>query len=302
MDYLSRNIRNPWARQAYMHIMDDDQDKNSDPDHWYDIDLEKIDYNLRHLCVKSTMDQETRQFIDSCCDASILKNIFDSISSTFLHALFSQTTTNGLLGRGSMHIFGRQQFLTLVGKSGDWRIPTMLDLGAGDGNITSVMAEFVEKVSVTEVSKSMRWRLNRRGYQCVDAFTWPELYPGKFDLISCLNVLDRTDRPLTLLSNIKKCLKPGNGICIIAVVVPVSCYVESGWFGSNTPSEELNVSDDNFEECVNSLIQNVFNPAGFTVVNFTRLPYLCQGDLYENYYVLNDSIFVLKSSIPVTHI
>lgn len=64
-----------------------------------------------------------------------------------------------------MHIFTRQQFLNLIGQSSDWKVPSLLDLGAGDGNVTSVMAEFAEKVYVTEVSTSMIWRLRKRGYQ-----------------------------------------------------------------------------------------------------------------------------------------
>lgn len=28
----------------------------------------------------------------------------------------------------------------------------------------------------------------------------------------------------------------------------------------------------------------------------TRLPYLCEGDMYNDYYVLDDAVFVLKAS------
>ena len=64
-----------------------------------------------------------------------------------------------------MYIFSRQQLLNLLGKSSNWRVQNLLDLGAGDGNITSIMAQFAEKVYVTEVSTSMRWRLRKRGYE-----------------------------------------------------------------------------------------------------------------------------------------
>ena len=50
----------------------------------------------------------------------------------------------------------------------------------------------------------------------------------QFDVISCLNLLDRCDRPLTLLSDIKQTLSPVTGRLIVAVVLPFKPCVESG--------------------------------------------------------------------------
>lgn len=50
----------------------------------------------------------------------------------------------------------------------------------------------------------------------------------QFDLISCLNLLDRCDEPLELLKDIKKSLVPGSGRLILAVVLPFYPYVETG--------------------------------------------------------------------------
>lgn len=41
---------------------------------------------------------------------------------------------------------------------------------------------------------------------------------------------------------------------------------------------------------------DVFQSLGFEVEAVTRLPYLCEGDMYKDYYVLNDAVFVLKVS------
>ena len=38
----------------------------------------------------------------------------------------------------------------------------------------------------------------------------------------------------------------------------------------------------------------IFRKAGFVIEAFTRLPYLCEGDMYNDYYVLDDAVFVLK--------
>ena len=59
------------------------------------------------------------------------------------------------------------------------------------------------------------------------------------------------------------------------------------------PSEILEIKGQNWEEQVNSLPE-VFRKAGFVIEAFTRLPYLCEGDMYNDYYVLDDAVFVLK--------
>lgn len=54
--------------------------------------------------------------------------------------------------------------------------------------------------------------------------TW---YKRRYDMISCLNVLDRCDKPVSLLRQIKAALKP-NAKAIIAIVLPFKPYVETG--------------------------------------------------------------------------
>ena len=50
----------------------------------------------------------------------------------------------------------------------------------------------------------------------------------KFDVISCLNLLDRCDQPGSLLHKIKDVLVPDTGRLIVATVLPFKPYVESG--------------------------------------------------------------------------
>ena len=56
--------------------------------------------------------------------------------------------------------------------------------------------------------------------------TWTES-GVKFDVITCLNLLDRCDRPLTLLRELRTALKPG-GKVVVALVLPFNPYVEIG--------------------------------------------------------------------------
>lgn len=60
------------------------------------------------------------------------------------------------------------------------------------------------------------------------------------------------------------------------------------------PTQNLLIQGRTFEEQATSFIKDVFEPSGFVVEKFTRLPYLCEGDLHKSFYVLNDAVFVLK--------
>ena len=152
----------------------------------------------------------------------------------------------------------------------------------------------------------------------------------KYDLISVLNLLDRCDTPITLLKKIKNALKP-NGILVVALVLPFKPYVE--YNADNKPKEcifdESLVRDDtatqdeanactntlqpvihNSEEAncsgairrkkktnqqIDSLIERVFKPLGFALQRFSKLPYLCEGNLVQSYYFMTDYVFVFKS-------
>jgi DREV methyltransferase len=55
---------------------------------------------------------------------------------------------------------------------------------------------------------------------------------GHYDVISCLNLLDRCDEPLNILRQIHSSLKSNTGRLILAVVLPFSPYVEFGLYAS----------------------------------------------------------------------
>lgn len=63
------------------------------------------------------------------------------------------------------------------------------------------------------------------------------------------------------------------------------------------PSQSMIVNGTRFEDQVNSLVHNVLNPAGFRVERWSRVPYLCEGDLAQAYYWLDDVLMVLSSEL-----
>jgi len=59
---------------------------------------------------------------------------------------------DAVVGRGSMFVFSPAQFQTLLGISSDWKRDSLLDLGAGDGKVTEMMAPHFHSVYATEIS------------------------------------------------------------------------------------------------------------------------------------------------------
>ncbi|XP_054723233.1 protein-L-histidine N-pros-methyltransferase-like [Uloborus diversus] len=201
------------------------------------------------------------------------------------------------LGRGSMFVFSNTQLENLLGNymQPTWKeCGNMLDLGAGDGKVTEVMSSYFQNTYVTEISGVMRRILAAKNFRVLDIDNWhdPGEGPRYFDVISCLNLLDRCDRPITLLQQIRNKLNPDSGLLILAVVLPLNQYVESG--EDHQPAEKIQVEGKTLEEQASSLAQSLFVESGFQVLRWTRLPYLCEGDLDQSFYWLNDAVFVMK--------
>ncbi|XP_015366824.1 PREDICTED: methyltransferase-like protein 9 [Diuraphis noxia] len=68
--------------------------------------------------------------------------------------------------------------------------------------------------------------------------------------------------------------------------------------GSVEPEQKLPITGATFEEQVCSAVHNVFEPSGLEVLCWTRLPYLCEGDLSQDYYWLHDAVFVMSAKTP----
>ena len=124
----------------------------------YNCKFEKTgSYLLKNKFKPLYCDEETEQFLRECQDASQLK----TAAANVLSLVWSITDTNGLLGRGQMHVISSAQARVLVGThfGGSY-----LDVGAGDGNVTARLAPFFDSVTTTEVSAPMIQRLKNRGF------------------------------------------------------------------------------------------------------------------------------------------
>lgn len=266
----------------------------------YGVNKALLDSALQSAFVQLDCDDETQAFLDTCTGGSV----WQSLGSTVLGLFYSLTDANGILGRGQMFVLSQAQVQRLLhrdhplGGGGG----SLLDIGAGDGNVTASLASLVTQVTTTEASAPMVATLNARGYNSVQTCDLQHEFVQSrkpYNIISMLNVLDRADKPLTMLREIREMLDPQNGLFLLAVVLPFSAFVEQGT-QRVAPTEMLPMRGGlcaegaSFEIAASLLLRNVLLPAGFKLRHFCRVPYLCRGDMQQPYYVLSDAIFVLE--------
>ena len=304
-------LRSSWARGVLHKIEHDRCLAKIDRSRWYRLSRS----NLLHEEFKEKFqqfdeDEETKDFLQQskAKSESIPKQIVQSLLLSLFTLFITRTSgkmklsssncstsvllANGLLHRGRMFVFSTPQFRTLIDfdeTNSSTKRNSLLDIGAADGSVTDRMSTLFEQTFVTEMSPTMRWRLANKGYTVLDVDHWPN---RTFDVITCLNVLDRCEKPLSLLEKIRRHLHPQHGRLVISLVLPVKQYFE--YNDDHRPDESLHLHGDYPEEQINDLLSRIFRPLGFALKKFTRLPYLCEGDLERSYYFLFDYLFVFE--------
>lgn len=272
------------------------------PNYWY-IPENEVSSGAQSLFFESSPDNETQQFLDhsSKISANYFWQTVRNIGVMILSSIYSKTDINGMTGFGNMFLFSEQQFTNFLAIDRQtWRAnnKSVLDLGAGNGDITEHMRSLFNDVYATELSPKMRNRLASKGYKVLDALEWAKT-DVKFDLITAFNLLDRHYSPGKLLEDLWTVAHRSNCNVVVSLVLPVNHYVEFNPNGKSTrPDKFLNVQGRTYAEHVHHMIFNVFKPANFEVIRWTRLPYLCEGDMNNAAYYLPDAVFLLKPIIP----
>jgi len=259
----------------------------------YNCVVANLPSHLQSLWVQLGPDADTIRFL-AAAPATAL-GFWSHAMRSVLRLCCDVYDTNGLLGGRPMHVAGTEQWRRLLGSGAHGRL---LDVGAGDGEVTTTLAPLFEEVHCTETSRPMAWTLHRRGFVCreVDlATTEPEGDEAPYDVVSVLNVLDRCSRPHSLLRAAHECLKEG-GLLIIALVLPFHPCVFHGK-SCQPPEEWLPIdSASPFETAVGELCDGVLTPLGFEVTAVARVPYLSVGDKFKRVYELDDAIVVCRKS------
>jgi len=259
-------------------------------DLYYDADVAALSPRLRELFVKLSRDAATDAFLEQARSGR------HSWWRTQLHRLLKQFMSdfdvNGLLDMYPLFVASTEHWRRLLGPQ---RIGRLLDVGAGSGNVTRTLVPLAEHVVTTEMSRNMAERLRRSGLECHALDLAEHDLPGEpFDLISCLNVLDRTARPRKLLRRVHHHLKPG-GRLLIALALPYKPF----YFSGNTtpePLERLACADPSWEGAVNLLVERDLEPLAFEIEAVSRTPYLSFGDADSGLYELDDALIVCRKT------
>jgi SAM-dependent methyltransferase len=206
---------------------------------------------------------------------------------------FSDFDANALTGMYRMQLLPLRAWQQLLGERAGGRL---LDVGAGSGDVTAVLGQCFDEVEATEVSRGMSRRLTGRGFRChaLDLTEAPLAAPP-FDAVSLLNVLDRCQRPRTLLSNCLAALAPG-GTFIVALALP---YRPFYFDGPLTPDPLERLACDpgpnaTWEDGARRFIERDLLPLGLRLERFARAPYLSAGDSARALYELDDVLVVLS--------
>ncbi len=254
----------------------------------YGADASRLAPELRAKFVELGLDDDTRAWLRRTLAAP--HGRARTMAQRVLRHVVSDFDANGLLGMYPMHLVSQGQFTRLLG---DVRRGSLLDVGAGSGDVTRVVAPLFERVVVTELSKPMCRRLRDHGYRALSTdLTVSEPPEPPYDVVACLNVLDRCPRPHTLLGRLVRWVAPG-GRLVVALALPLRPWFYDGPT-TRDPTELLECAGDSWEERVAALDRNVLAPAGLAIETFARAPYLSAGDAERRLYVLDDVVAVCR--------
>jgi SAM-dependent methyltransferase len=256
----------------------------------YDADVAALSPRLRERFVELACDADTDAFLAAAARGR--HNWLRTRAHRLLRFFVSDFDANGLLDMYPLHVASSEQWRALLG---DVKAKRLLDVGAGYGGVTRTLLPFAEHVVATELSAPMARSLRRMGVACQRIDVTEADVPGApFDLVSCLNVLDRTARPRRMLRRLVQLLEPG-GRLIIALALP---YRPFYYMGSDTPEplERLACAELAWEAAVNALVERELEPLGLSVLRLARAPYLSFGDTARNLYELDDALLILEKS------
>lgn len=271
---------------------------------------------LASIFTRLDADPSTRTWLDDCFARPV--GALQLAARAVARNVMSDYDANGLVGTHDMRVLGTDQWRQLLDVAALTRLSTgrLLDVGAGDGNVTAELAPLVHEVVATETSSGMAKRLRKRGFTTyevdlvertlpdearastpsVSPNTPPAAEPSskpRFEVIALLNVLDRTSRPLTLLERLRS-LAAGDGRLLCAVPFPLRPHVHVG--SSTVDPDELlprvAPGEHVWERQALAFAELLFPPLGWRVVRLARAPYLCRGPAKQPVLTLDDAIFV----------
>ena len=165
----------------------------------YDAERARLPAELRAAFAPLSADASTRAWIQAAL-ANPQPRALTAVRDLAMK-MVSLYDANGLVGAYSMRVLSTEQWRSVLGEAAHGRL---LDVGAGDGEVTAQLAPLFDEVVTTELSAPMARRLRKRGYRCHERDAALEELPEErpFDVVAVQNVIDRTTHPLRLLERL----------------------------------------------------------------------------------------------------
>ena len=253
----------------------------------YGIETENLPAQLRGRAVTLASDDATEAFIATAYARPPAGPTM--VLYRWLRRYLSDYDAYGLLGLYPLFLLSTDHYRALLGAHARG---SLLDVGAGSGAITEQARPLFSHITVTETSSVMRRRLRRRGFDVasaeLDRNPWSG--QGRFDVVSALNVLDRTARPRTLLRQLIGELSP-DGRLLLSIPLPLRPPVDLGR-ETVDPDEPLPACEGPFEAALGPLVADLLEPAGLRVECLSRAPYLSAGSRDAPLVVLDAALVV----------
>lgn len=211
---------------------------------------------------------------------------------TWLHrrmrSVWSDFDVNAWLGMYPMSFLSTDEWRTLLPQASG----SMLDIGAGSGDLTRALAPLHARVVCTETSRGMAKKLRGLGFATHRIDLTNENLPGgeKFDTVALLHVVDRCSQPLRLIERAVTHLRVG-GNFVLAVPLPYDPSVDVG-DQTLEPEERLIPQDDDVERSCERIAVLLADRFHVKVQRMARVPYLCPGDSEVVDYSLDSFVFV----------
>lgn len=255
----------------------------------YDVDTRELPQALREVFTQFEQDEALTAFLADC--NAHPHTWFDMALLFGLSQITETYNAHGILGLYPMHLLSTPQWEALVPI--ELYGGRLLDIGAGQGFVTEYARPLFSEITAIETASSMVRRLHARGFRArqADITTEPNLFPHEsFDVVSILNVLDRCEHPLTLLTHALQFLKPG-GVLILSDPLPLEQRVRGN---IHAPKEQLGASTGTWEKCLSELYTNVVVPHNLTPLCVSRLPYVYKSVDGVGFEVLDDFVIACR--------
>ena len=187
----------------------------------------------------------------------------------------------------------------------DQKLPKLLDVGAASGDSTVQMKQWFDYVVATEASAICCKKLeNVVDVAIVSTDLRQAKEYGKYNVISLLNVLDRTENPEKLLTDAKELLNDDQGVLLLGFSMPLRPFIQPQTFTKSKEDNDQHLStffaniasDASFEEFVISIHQNILEEHKLEIVRWSKFPYVSissgKDNLSENY--MDQVLFVVR--------